>query len=135
MAYVTAEESINHVYVAPFNPAAEAGGNPDDRRRFSRWQVTSNADQGSFPLWSHDGAELFFIRADGNIWAVEVDGSGDTFRSGKIERLCRTDPWNFGRIGYDVFPDGERFIVNSFSAQSTPPITIVQNWKQELARR
>jgi hypothetical protein len=48
--------------------------------------------------------------------------------------LCRADPWNFGRIGYDVMPGSQSFIINSFSNDATPPIVLVQNWTLELKK-
>jgi Tol biopolymer transport system component len=134
MAYAVSDANGNIIYVSPFTPPLEAGGAPNDRRAFAKWQVSSDADTGSLPLWSDKGDEIFFIRADGTIRAAEVDGSGDTFRSGHVRVLCRTDPWNFGRIGYDVMPGAQSFIINSFSADAIPPITLVQNWTLELKR-
>jgi Tol biopolymer transport system component len=134
MAYATQENLGNQIYVAPFVPPVEAGGDPNDKRVFSKWQVSDEGDVGSLPLWNPKGGELFFIKADGTIWSANVDTSGDTFRTGRVELVCKTDPWNFGRIGYDVTPDGDHFIVNSFSSVSAPPITIVQNWLLELEK-
>jgi len=132
MAYSVNEEDGTQIYVSPFTPPLEAGGSPNDHRTFAKWQISNEADTGSFPLWSSKGTEIFFIKADGTIRSAEVDGTGDTFRSGRVQVLCQTDPWNFGRIGYDVMPDDQGFIVNSFSAKATPPITLVQNWTLEL---
>jgi serine/threonine protein kinase/Tol biopolymer transport system component len=134
LAYATTTPTDNQIYVAPFLPPVEFGGDPNDGRAFSKWQLSSDADAGSFPVWHPSGKELFFIKADGSILVAQVDGSGDTFRTGRIELVCRTDPWNFGRIGYDIMPDGKHFVVNSFNTTATPPITLVQNWPLELTR-
>ncbi len=63
-----------------------------------------------------------------------MDGSGDSFLVGRSEVICKADPWNFGPIGYDVFPDGERFVVNAFGNMISRPITLVQNWELQLRR-
>jgi len=134
IAYVASQASGNAIYVSPFTPPTSAGGDPNDHRTFAKWQVSNEGDSGTSPLWSDTGEELFFIKADGTIRSVEVDGRGDTFRAGRVHLLCRTDPWNFGHVGYDVMPGSQSFIVNVFSNNATPPIVLVQNWTLELKR-
>jgi Tol biopolymer transport system component len=136
IVYTSREQGQMQLFVAPFVPPVEAGGSPDDRRGFVKWQISTdlNLVEGTLAKWRSDGKEILFITTDGRIWSAVVDGSGDSFHVGRVEMLCTTDPWNFGRIGFDVTPDGNGFVVNSFSKSATPPITLVQNWTLDLKR-
>ncbi|HEU0004777.1 MAG TPA: hypothetical protein VFS12_02195 [Terriglobia bacterium] len=63
--------------------------------------------------------------------AAEVDGKGDSFRTGKEQALFRaamTDE-------YDVTPDGKRFVMTTQRAiNPNTPLTLVVNWTARLAK-
>ena len=136
IVYTIRDRGEMQVFVAPFLPPVEVGGSPDDRRGSVKWQLSTDVRlvEGTLAKWRSDGNEILFLTTDGKIWSAEVDGSGDSFHVGRVEMLCTTDPWNFGRVGFDVVPDGEGFVVNSFSKSATPPITLIQNWPLDLKR-
>jgi eukaryotic-like serine/threonine-protein kinase len=125
VTYTSDESGRAEVYVTPF----PAGG--------SKWQVS--AAGGSNPRWSRNGKELFYMAADSELMAAQVDSSGPVFQVGAVRPLfhllLRTGPSRLdlsptsGQIGYDAAPDGKRFIVNSPPAGNPPPITLVTNWK------
>jgi hypothetical protein len=65
--------------------------------------------------------------------AVEV-ASGPPFRAGTAKKLFEG---RYGRIGYDVMPDGRFVMLKPTSAEPAQPseIHIVQNWLEDLRRR
>ncbi len=130
LAYSSGESGQNQIFVSPFSPTGAA-----THRSLAKWLVAPIARTlGARLLWSGDGQQLYFINVEGEIRAIDVDGSGDSFLVGRSEVICKADPWNFGPIGYDVFPDGERFVVNAFGNMISRPITLVQNWELQLRR-
>jgi len=89
-----------------------------------KWQV-STAGASMAPLrWRGDGKELFYVAADGQLMAVPVKAASGSFESGAPVPLFRlgTDIAS----GYDVAPDGQRFLVSS-SQEESLPIAVVLN--------
>ena len=70
---------------------------------------------GAYPLWRHDGNELFFLDPGDDVMAVSLTRSGPTIVPGKPQRLFRI-PLNDITRGswapYGVTPDGQRFLLN-----------------------
>ena len=125
VAFQSDESGVYEVYVRPF-PDVEAG----------RWQVSTAG--GRDPVWSPDGRELFFRQGTQLLTAsVQPDAS---FSSGTPEVLFDA-PYYFGGVGrtYDVAPDGRFLIIKSAGQPdaevSSPEITVVLNWHQELIER
>ena len=131
LAYTSDESGRAEVYVTPF----PGGG--------SKWQVSVTG--GSSPRWRRDGKELFYLAADSELMAAEVDASGSVFQVGTVHSLfhllLRTGPSRLdlspssGQIGYDAAPDGKWFVVNSPPTGSPPPITLITNWAAELKKQ
>lgn len=124
LAYVSDESGLEEVYVRPF---------PDILSR--RRQVSTNGGTG--PVWSREGATLFFRTLDqADILAVEIDDGLDAAASPR--RLLRLPSENDyernarDRI-YDVGPDG-RFVMierkEGFGYSGN--LVIVQNFFEEL---
>jgi serine/threonine-protein kinase len=113
------------IYVRPF---------PDVNRGV--WQVTR--DGGTFPVWSRNGRELFYIRIDGTMVAVPVEASGSVWTAGAPVELFRgryaTREGSLGRQ-YDVAPDGRFLMLKPQATTETPHFVIVQNWVAELERQ
>jgi hypothetical protein len=112
------------VYVSPFSPTAEGLS--------ARWQVSGSG--GDRPRWRGDGKELYYVRPDGTIMAVAVDGSGSDFRIAGEKPLFQT----FQRIlvqTMDVTADGENFVINALGGDSTEPLALVSNWTATLGQR
>ncbi len=124
MAYAADESGRINVYVTPF---------PGGR---GKWQVST--DGGSMPRWRRDGKELFYLSGEGKIMAAEVNGGGPDFQVGTVRplfnALLKTGASRYDltstseQIGYDVSPDGQRFVVNSPLDAGASPITLVTNW-------
>ena len=120
LAYASNESARFEIYVKPF---PEPGG---------KWQVSTAG--GLEPRWRRDGKELFYLAPDGKVMAVEV-GTGAAFEAGPPQALFVTSLKNAAGWRYDVTADGQRFLVNRpIGEESSPPITLVQNWTALLKR-
>jgi eukaryotic-like serine/threonine-protein kinase len=108
-----------------------------------REQVSS--ENGDAPAWRRDGRELYYEQdasADGplkiRMMAVPITITPTTFSAGAprllFEGPFRTDgPFR----GYDVTPDGQRFLMVREVEQPSSRVTqmvLVQNWVEELKR-
>ena len=126
VAYTSRESGRPEVYVVPFDAARYAkGGGGGDAPPGGKWEISS--DGGSVPRWRGDGRELFYLRPDRAIMAVEVDGKGSSFDVGRSEALFVAPASPFANI-YDVAPDGKRFIVAFAPEEENLPLTLVLNW-------
>jgi hypothetical protein len=97
-----------------------------------KWQVSTAG--GLHPRWRRDGKELFYVAPDGKIMSVEV--RADTvFETGTPQALFAALLKNMPGPPYDVSSDGQRFLLNRpIGEESSPPITLVQNWTALLKR-
>jgi Tol biopolymer transport system component len=94
---------------------------------------------GSQPRWRRDGKELFYVAPDDRLMVVSIDSAaGQKLGTGKPMPLFRTRlvGTDLPKQQYAVAPDGQRFLMNVLAEETNvPPITIVQNWDQELKQR
>ena len=99
---------------------------------------------GDVPFWSPDGNTLYYWRNDGA-------GEG-TFMAARIQRnptpvVLGKDPLftgNYNREASDLHPDGDRLVIQQFSASSVQSagevaeperFLVVVNWFEELRQR
>jgi len=119
IAYDSNESGKFEVYVRPF---PGPGG---------RWQVSTAGGGG--PRWRRDGKELFYLALDNKIMAIPVSADS-TFHAGSPVALFAVHPSSIGPV-YDVSADGQRFLVNSASAdQGSPPLSLVVHWPALLEK-
>jgi dipeptidyl aminopeptidase/acylaminoacyl peptidase len=117
LAYVSNESGRDEVYVDTF---PMPGGKGRKRR------VSING--GSFPAWSRDGRELYFVAADGKMMAVEIK-SGPKFDHGVPQPLFPTIGLGTGDYGaYDVSKDGRFLMPVSPNQSPVESMTVVVNW-------
>ena len=129
LAYTSNESGKYEVYVRAF---PDKGG---------RWQI-SNAG-GVYPVWSHNGQQLFFRADDNRIMVVPYAAKADSFVSGKPGVWSDKRLADFGTIGfsnYDVAPDGKRIValmpVDTPEAQHTQShVIFLMNFSDELQRK
>ena len=130
LAYTSSDSGGNEVYVQPFPPNG------------TKFQVT---DGGRSPLWSPDGKQIFYLRAQGTgasqIMSVDVQ-TQPSFVVVKTAPLpIEGIMGETGPRGYDITPDGKSFVVMIPKSQPDPSkvspeqINITLNWFEELKQR
>jgi serine/threonine-protein kinase len=132
MAHGSDESGQFEVYVRPF-PQVEGD------------QVLVSNGGGTFPLWSRDGRELFYMRpgAQDQLMSVSIDtvepDEAFVFRNREVVM-----DWPYSLRGqgrnYDVSLDGQRFLALKESGAGTgrsdsEEINVVLNWFAELRER
>jgi Tol biopolymer transport system component/predicted Ser/Thr protein kinase len=124
LAYESNESGRLEVYVQPFpGPGAKS-------------QISTKG--GEEPLWARNGRELFYRTGD-KMMAVDIT-TQPTFTAGS-PRLLFAGRYEQGpnyTPGYDVSPDGQRFLMvkPSEQAQAAPTqINVVLNWFEELKQK
>ncbi len=124
LAYDSTDGGFGHVFLR-----SAAGGD-------ARWQVSDQ--MGSNPRWARDGT-LYFLRQDGSIVGTRVTAEGGAPVFGKEEALFKLESYDIGsRItnGWDVSPDGQRFVVLLREGTANPleanHVTLVSNFADGL---
>jgi serine/threonine-protein kinase len=123
LAYTSNVSGRTEVFVQPF-----PGPGP---------RVQISTDFGTEPIWSRDGRELFYLDRDTQLMAVDIT-TKPTFRAG-LPRVLVRGRYMFNSnqaAGYDVSPDGQRFL-RVQPLHPDPPanqINVVLNWFEELRR-
>ena len=123
LAYVSDESGRYEIYVQPYPGPGE------------KWQVST--DGGTEPVWNPNGRELFYRQGD-KMMAVDVatrpsfsPGKPRMLFEGRYLRAAQANP------AYDVFPDGQRFLMvkETQQEQTSTQIDVVQNWFEELKQK
>jgi serine/threonine-protein kinase len=99
-------------------------------------KVQVSIDGGTEPLWARNGRELLY-RSGRKLFAVPVTKNSPEFVAGKPVELFE-GPYSSDlyRPGYDITPDGQRFIMVKVPEGSAPrQINVIVNWFEELRRR
>ena len=128
VAYQSNESGRSEIYIRPF-VAPDTGGLVDDRATAGQWQVSTVG--GIYPLWRHDGKELYYVGPNGEMMAAPIVTTGPTVQPGAPVKLFPTRIFGGGadnQLGrqYGVSRDG-RFLINTVN-ESDSPITLIQNW-------
>jgi Tol biopolymer transport system component len=110
--------------------APKAGEAPDPTAR--QWPVTSMG--GDKPVWRRDSRELYYMRQDGTLMAVGVDGAAGEFHVLSEHALFQAFQRDFVH-SYDVAPDGQHFVVIVAGSEGGAPLAVVTNWTRALRRR
>jgi len=99
--------------------------------RGGKWQISSGG--GTFPVWSRDGRELYFVDNQlGSIWSAEIDTT-DGLRFTTPKKLFDLQFKRGEFVPYDVSPNGDRFLVNTYGEEAfSTPLALVQNWAAGL---
>jgi Tol biopolymer transport system component len=110
LAYQSNRSGRYEVYIQPFDRPGEP--------------VRISDAGGLAPRWPQDGRELFFLDPEGQIMAAVLT-PGKTV-SKPPARLTNGRPIE----GFDVAPDGTRFVaVVSLPNPAPPSLTVVMNWQ------
>jgi eukaryotic-like serine/threonine-protein kinase len=121
LAYVSNESGREEIHVRRF---------PDSG---AKWQIST--DSGYAPVWSRDGQELFYRSADKTM-VVDVR-TRPAFGSPRVLFEARYPRSTTGVSGYDVFPDGRRFLrpQQLEPEQAATQVNVVINWFEDVKRR
>ncbi|HEX4931873.1 MAG TPA: protein kinase [Gemmatimonadaceae bacterium] len=124
LAYVSNVSGRSEVYVSPFDDPGSA-----------RWAVSTT---GAFaPRWSPRGDELFYVDMRARLMAaritttptIAVQASRVLFDASDFVLAAMS------RRGYDVAPDGQRFLmVRRAEGAKRGELVVVEHWTEELRR-
>jgi len=97
-----------------------------------RWQISREG--GTYPVWRHDGKQIYFIGYSVQLMAVDVHPLADGFEVGSSQPLFEVRSVLALGSPYDVSPDGKRFLVLTEPIVSPSPMMLVLNWTAELGK-
>ena len=128
LAYASLESGQIEIYVRPF---PGPGG-----------KVRISTSQGTHPVWSRNGRELFYLtRPPNKIMVATYRVVGDTFVPSEPKVWCEKALLDLGELySYDAAPDGKRVAVVLYadgSAEQKPvtSLAFLMNFFDELRRR
>jgi Tol biopolymer transport system component len=118
VAYTYNEPGLRNVYVSPYPSLA-------GKRQLS-------PGEGLAPRWRRDGKELFFVARDNQaMMAAQLTLGKDSIEVDGVQKLF---PGAFNAGAYDVFPDGQKFLLVEPALSSSSALTLVQNWPASLRK-
>jgi Tol biopolymer transport system component len=129
LAFTSNESGRSEIYIQSF----EAGDSPNvigERHPVSR--------QGAICVrWRADGKELFYLGADGRVYAVPINLSpklrvgtpAPLFTITTEARAALHAP-----VGFDVSADGRRFLIPIVTSPEKSSLVVIQNWETALSR-
>jgi eukaryotic-like serine/threonine-protein kinase len=127
LAYAADDTGNYEIYVQSFSADGKLGS---DKKI-----VSTNG--GRYPVWRHDGSELFYVAADGSVTSMAVKTGGTEFEFSAPKALFQTRMLsrlvNFHE--FNVSPDGQNFLIGTRigEAKAAPP-TVILNWTSALKR-
>jgi len=126
VAYVSDVSGDLEVYVSPFPDASTAPA------------VMISTAGGHQPRWRRDGRAIWYLATDLTLMEVPITiGPDGVPRAGTpsglfplpIDLRTQLDAW-----GWDVTPDGQRFVAPIRIVDDVGPLTVVLNWEARLRR-
>lgn len=119
LAYTSNETGQEEVFLRPFPGPGTA--------------LKISTTGGNFPVWSHDGRELYYTSPDNKTMIATILQKGPAIEVEIVKALFQRSPF---MRELEPFPDGARFLVNRvIEPKETDPITIVVNWDAGLKKR
>jgi Tol biopolymer transport system component len=129
LAFTSDESGRSEVYVQAF----DAGDSPrlvGERHLVSR-------DGASSIRWSRNGRELFYLGWNGRLHAVPITLSPELKIGKPLDLFTISTEARaaiHSQIGFDVAPDGQRFLVPIVTSSEKSEIVVIQNWEIALQR-
>ena len=122
LAYVSEESGTPEVYVRPFPNV--------DSARFG-----ISVGSGTEPKWSPSGGELFFRNTRGAMLSALITTAGGFAHA--IPKVL-FPAVGLAQVpyyrGYDVHPDGKRFLMVTSGGIDAPALDLIFNWRVELEK-
>jgi Tol biopolymer transport system component len=137
VAYQSNESERFEVFVRPFNPPGSADSKDASNIAATQWMVSTAG--GVSPMWRPDGKEIFFLNPAGEMMAAPITVTGSALVPGTPVKLFDTHSLGGGSEDqqgrqYDVASDG-RFLINRVrNADTTPTVTLIQNWNPDARK-
>jgi hypothetical protein len=88
---------------------------------------------GTYPQWSSDGHELFYVSPDNKLMAVKLQLGRNSVVPSAPSELFALPVTQIGWSPYDTAPDG-RFLVRATPKQVAQPLTVIVNWPALLKK-
>jgi hypothetical protein len=89
-------------------------------------------DGGSEPRWTRGGREIVYRRGEAMLAVAVNPGTGEIGRPVELFRRRQFD-LDLASVGYDVTPDGNRFLLAvPVESPGVQPFVVVLNWLEEL---
>jgi Tol biopolymer transport system component len=85
---------------------------------------------GTFPFWSADGSEMFYLGPDNQLMAIPFFAEGAQIHLGPVRALFQTKAKPTASA-IDVSRDGQRFLVNS-QVDGSRSLSVILNWSSGL---
>jgi eukaryotic-like serine/threonine-protein kinase len=127
LTFTSNESGRSEIYVQAF----ESTGTP--RVTGERYLVTGSGAQTL--RWRRDGKELFYLALDGRVYAVPTKLSPKP-EFGPATPLFTISTEARAAIhsvpGFDVSPDGQRFLIPVVTPEDGPSLAVMQNWEAAL---
>jgi dipeptidyl aminopeptidase/acylaminoacyl peptidase len=130
MAYVSNESGDNEVYVQPYPGPGE--------------KIRLSTSGGTQPIWTTNGLELLYRSGtleNQQVFSMKIR-SLSPFRADAPRLLFEAKARDYGNTspirGWDMTPDGQRFLFVRSNAPGNKPLSTVQvvlNWFEELKQR
>ncbi len=80
--------------------------------------------------WRPDGKELYFLNSSSQVLAARIPIAGLPTPLFTIPPEARSAV--HGVLGFDVSPDGKRFLVPTVASTESPSIVVIRNWEAAL---
>ena len=125
LAYTSTESKRNEIYVVSF---PQKGG---------KWQISANG--GRYPVWSHDGRELYYYSLDNKLMAVDIKPSvpGSPELQFGVPRALFEVRITTGAdtAGFAVSKDRRFLLPVLVEQEASTPMTVVLNWPELLMKK
>lgn len=132
IAYLSNESGSLELYVRPF--IGKDGSVAVNQSR--KWQVsTSGVGNYSAVRWSRDGTKLYYLSIDNKMMVADVRAEGETFEIGSVTSLFEVSSQSLNGFA-ELTADGQRFLTfSTVGGLSSPPLTLVTNWMEQLRKK
>ena len=124
VAYSSTENGRPEVYVVAF-PSTGA-----------KWQISANG--GTRPRWRRDGKEILFeVPGSGKMMSAQVNGRGSNLELADVRVLFEGTnlPPNNAGSQWSLTSDGQRLLAITTGDTGALPLTVIQNWTEELRKK
>jgi len=131
ISYSSNESGRSEVFVRPFPPGGPSGS--------GKWPIST--DGGEYPIWSHDGRQLFYESLDNRIMTAGYIAKEDSFAAEKPRPWSATQLRDIvGHWNLEATADASRFVVATRAdwtgeQKRSLHVTFLLNFFDEVRRR